>query len=133
MGGDGVDDFVGFAITLDEISASDGVRAFDFVVDGFANVMKEPGALGGGDVKTEFGGHEAHEMGNFDGVVEDVLGVAVAKVEAAKDFEDFEVERREAGLGDGFVGEAKYSFVHLFVDLGDDFFDSAGMDAAIED
>src|ERR1043165_7282120 len=54
-------------------------------------------------------------------------------MEAAENFQDFEVHRGEAGFGNGVIRKAKDGFVHLFVDFGDDFLDAAGMNAAIED
>src|SRR5262249_26177779 len=78
-------------------------------------------------------GHEAHEMGHFNGMVQNVLGVAVAEMEPAENFQNLEVQRRQAGFGDGLFGEAKDGFVHLLVDNGDNFLDATGMNSAIDD
>jgi hypothetical protein len=43
-------------------------------------------------------------MGDFDGMVQNILGVTMAEVEPSKDFEDFEMQRRQSGFGDGFFG-----------------------------
>ena len=61
------------------------VRAVDLVVDGLADVVQQAGALGDLGVGAKFGGHDAGEMSDLDGVVEDVLAVARAVLEAPED------------------------------------------------
>ena len=48
---DGVHDLRGFAETAREIGADDSVAALDLVVDGFAEVVQQAGALGGHGVR----------------------------------------------------------------------------------
>ena len=52
------------------------------MVDGLADVVQQAGALGDLEVGAELGGHDAGQMGDLDGVVEHVLAVAGAELEA---------------------------------------------------
>jgi len=69
MRSDGINNNLGFATTLDELRADNGVRSLDFVVDGFADVVEQAGSFGGGDFQTEFRGHQRHDLGDFNGVI----------------------------------------------------------------
>lgn len=114
MGGDSVDDaFVNFEF-FEDFLADGGVAAFDFVVDGFADVVEEAGFAGDVYVGTEFGGEGGGEEGDFDGVFEDVLAVGGAEAQPAHEFNEVWVEAGDAGLVDGFFTE--------FFDDGVDFF-----------
>ena len=110
---------------------TNGVGAFDFVVERFANVVQEAGFFGGDGVEAHFGGHEGHELGDFDGLVQDVLGEAVAEFERAEAFGDFGVHGRQAEAKDGVFAGFDDVLVHFAADFGDDFFDAGGVDAAI--
>ncbi|NJK33378.1 MAG: hypothetical protein HC927_13805, partial [Deltaproteobacteria bacterium] len=56
-----------------------------------------------GGVEPEFAGHEAADVGDLDAVLEDVLAVAGAIVQAAHDIEDFLVDAGELGVGGGVL------------------------------
>ena len=51
MRGHAVDYVFGFTVTLDELCPDDGVGAFDFVIDGLADVVQQTGPLGCGNVE----------------------------------------------------------------------------------
>src|SRR4051812_2952961 len=81
-----VDDDFGFPESLDQISADKGMRSFHFMSERLANVMEQPGAFGDPDVEPQLRGHKAHEVCDFDRMIEQVLRIAVAEMQAAKDF-----------------------------------------------
>jgi len=108
------------------------VSAFDFVVDCFADVVKESGTFGRPNVEAHLGGHHTHEVRDFDGVFEDVLGKAVAEFQAAEKFDDLEVHRGNTGAADGVFAGADDGFIHFLRDFGHDLLDARRMDAAIQ-
>ena len=58
-----------FPVTLDQLCPDDRVRTFHFVTDGLADVVQQAGAFGELNVHAQFGGHQAHQLGNLDGMV----------------------------------------------------------------
>src|ERR1051325_6172612 len=106
---------------------------FDALIARLAEVMEEAGAFGGEEVEAEFGGHEGHEVGNFDGMVEHILGEAVAESEPAEDFDNLDIHGRQADALDGVFAGAEDALGHLLADLGHDLFDAGRMNAAVED
>ena len=83
VGSHSIDHVLRFAAAAQNVRADEGVRAFDFVVHGLADVVKQSGPFGGGDVEAHFRGHHGHEMGDFDGMFQHVLRKAVADSGAA--------------------------------------------------
>ena len=65
------------------------MAAFDVVIDRFADVVENAGPFGDGGVQSEFGCHNAHELRRLDGVLQYVLGIAVAEFEAAENTDQF--------------------------------------------
>ena len=57
VGVDAVDDVLAFLKLLCEVYADGDVRAFDFMVDGFADIVEKSSALGERYVATELGRH----------------------------------------------------------------------------
>src|SRR5205823_415614 len=100
MRGDAVDHIFGFTVTLDELCPDDGVGAFDFVIDGLADVVQQAGPLGGGNVEPQFRPHQSHQLGDFDRVIQDVLRKTVAEAKPAQSLDDFDVHRRQSELED---------------------------------
>src|SRR5450756_1567172 len=86
---DGVAHALRLAVLLAELLRDVGVRTVDLVVHGLADVVQQAGALGDLDVGAQLGGHDAGEMGDLDGVVEHVLAVAGAVLEAPEDSDEF--------------------------------------------
>ena len=79
------------------------VRAVDLVVDRLADVVQQAGALGDLDVGAELGGHDAGEVGDLDGVVQDVLAVARAELEAAEDLDELGRHAVDVGVEAGLL------------------------------
>ena len=58
--------------------------AFDLVVHGLADVVQQTRALGSLNVQTQLRGHQAHQVRDFDGVLQDILRKTVPKAQAAQ-------------------------------------------------
>ena len=59
-----------------------------FVVEGFSDVVEQADAACDGVIEVEFCGHQTHESGDFDAVLEDILGVAGAVFESAEGLDE---------------------------------------------
>ena len=70
---DGVDDRGRLAVAAREVGADDGMGTLDLVVDGLAEVVEQARTLSEAGVDAELGGHDGAELGDLDGVLEDVL------------------------------------------------------------
>ena len=89
------DNRLAFPKPPDVIGADGGMGAFDFVVERLADVMKQPGPLGEGNLQAQFGGQKPGDMRDFDRVFEEVLAETMAKVQAPEQLDDFRVQRRQ--------------------------------------
>ena len=52
------------AITAGKLGANDSMRSLNVVVDGLAQVVQKTGALGGHNIQTKLGGHNAAQVGD---------------------------------------------------------------------
>jgi len=73
VGFDAVGDVFGEFEASGKVAADDGVGAFDFVVDGLADIVEERAASGGFDVGAHFVGDHGGDVRGFDGVTELIL------------------------------------------------------------
>ena len=76
-----MNDFVWHAIFLGELSTDFSVFAFDFVSDGFANIVEQSSGLGDAFISTNFFGDHTGHVGHFDRVKKHVLTVASTEFE----------------------------------------------------
>src|SRR5262245_27777268 len=106
MAGNGIDHVIRFTEAAEDVRSDERMRAFDFVVDGLADVVEQAGAFGSRDIEVEFGGEQTGEMGDLDGMIEDILRKAVTEPEASEEFRNLRMERGQAGAMDGFLAEA---------------------------
>lgn len=131
---DGVEDgFVFFAVLGGEVHTDLGVTAFGFVVHGFADVVEESGAACESSVETELVGDDLGEVGDFDGVLEDILAVGGAVGELAHGFDDLWMEAFEFEFHRGVFAGFDDFFVDLGADFFGDFFDAGGVHSAVGD
>src|SRR5689334_2210331 len=72
-------------------------------------------------------------MRHLDGMVQDVLRVAVPEMEAAQELQYLEMHRRDPGFHHGFIPEPNDGLIHLGFYLVDDLLDAAGMYPAVFD
>ena len=103
------------------------------MIDGFAEVVKEACSLCRHGVEAELGGHHAAKVGDFEGVVENVLAVGGAIAQATEDLLDLGMEIVDAGIERGLGGSFLDLLVHVTLRLIEHLFDAGGMDAAIAD
>ena len=81
VGLDGVKDLRVFLIFPADVHANLDVGAFNLVAQRLADVMQQAGTLCHGHIHTQLCGHDARQMGYFDGVIQYVLSVRGAVVE----------------------------------------------------
>ena len=114
-----------------DCSADLGVGTLGLVIDSLAHVVEQPAHLGRLDVATEFGGDDRGQPARLDGVDEDVLAVAGAVLEPTEQLDDLRGQGRNAGVVDGLLTGLAHDQVHFCAGLGNDFFDSSGVDASV--
>ena len=100
MGGDAVDDLFVFAMLFEKFGSNQRMRSFDLVVQSLPNVVKQTRFLCAQNVESEFRCHHAAEMGNLDGMGEDVLGETLSKFQATQLGGHFRIQGRKAGFED---------------------------------
>jgi hypothetical protein len=118
-------------VALGDLGADLGVRSFDLVVDGLADVVEQAAHLGGLDVGAELGGDDRGQPAGLDGVDEHVLAVAGAELEPPQELDDLRWQGRNAGVVDGLLAGLAHDEVDFGAGLGHDFLDAAGVDAAV--
>ena len=65
------------------------------MVDGFAEVVQQACALGKRHVDAELGCHQARDMRDLDGVVQNVLTIGRAVFLAAQELDDLDARRQD--------------------------------------
>ena len=98
---DGVDDDGIFLVLLGKLDAQLDVAALHLMVDGFAEVVQQACALGKRHVDAELGCHQARDVRDLDGVVQNVLTIGRAVFLAAQELDELGVQVVDAGLKGG--------------------------------
>ena len=109
------------------------MRAVDLVVDRLADVVQQAGALGDLDVGAELGGHDAGEVRDLDGVVEHVLAVAGAVLEAPEDPDELGRHAVDVGVEAGLLAGLLDGRLDLGLRLAVHLLDARRVDAAVGD
>ena len=109
---DSVDNGLVFAESTSKVSADHGMVAFDFAVDGLADVVQQAGTLGGNGIEAKLACHDAAKVGNLERVVQDVLAIRRAIAQTAERAHEFGVDIMDAGIERGLLA----SFLHTLVD-----------------
>ncbi len=86
------------AVTLGKFCPDNGVSTFNFVVNGFAQVVQQAAHLGNGNVRAKFTCDHPRKVGSFDAVGVLVLSIAGAELETPQQFDDLRVQARYACL-----------------------------------
>ena len=81
---DGIDHLRRFVVFLRDIRRYLVMRAFDLVVDGFADIVQQRGAFAERDVEPEFAGDSARKPGDFQRMLQLVLSVGSAVFQFAE-------------------------------------------------
>src|SRR5688572_29437538 len=124
-------DLLRLAVTAKKVRSDQRVRAFDLVIDGLADVMQRSPARGSAHAQTPSTRHEADNVRDLHGVMENILRKAVAKLEAPEQLHDFGMYGRQPCLLHGFFPGSHARFVYLSRNFCDDLFDARGVNAAI--
>lgn len=109
------------------------MRTLHLVVDGLADIVQQACALGGVNIRAQLGGHHARKVRDLDGVLQDVLAVTRAVMQAAEHLHKLGVQAADAGLQHGALALRLDDGVHLAAGLVDHLFNVRGMDAAVGD
>ena len=95
--------------------------------------MQQACALGKRHVDAELGCHQARDVRDLDGVVQNVLTIGRAVFLAAQELDELGVQVVDAGLKRGAFALDLDGVVDLAAGLFDHVFDAGGMDAAVGD
>ena len=131
MRGDRVHDLEGKAVARRDGRADRRVRTLDLVVDRLAHVVEEAAGLRGQHVSPELRGDDRGEAAGLDDVVQHVLAVAGAELEASEEARDLGRQAGHAGVVRGRVAGLADDQVHLGASLRHDLLDPAGMDPPV--
>ena len=128
---DGMDDVLLLAETARQVGADDGMAALDLVVDGLAQVVQEPRALGRDGVEPELRGHDAREVGHLERVVQHVLAVGGAVAQAAERAHELGMQVVDARVEGGLLARLLHALVHERLGLAEHLLDARRMDAPV--
>ena len=109
------------------------MAAFDLVVNSLAQVMEQTGTLGSGHIGAQFGGQQAGDMGDFDGMVQHVLTVTGAVMHPAKQLDFLWVQAVDVGLQYSPFPFCLDDLFHLAFGLLHHLLDAGRVDAAVGD
>ena len=131
VGFDGVDDDGIFLVLPGKIGAQLYMAAFHLVVNGLAQVMEQAGTLCHGDVHAKLRGHQTGDMGNLNGVVQNVLTVRGTVLLASQNLDQFGVQVVNAGLIAGALALFADGAVNFLARLFHHVLNAGGMNAAV--
>ena len=111
----------------------DGVRAVDLVVIALPMSCSRPARLAIFDVGAQLGGHDAGEVRDLDGVVEHVLAVARAVLEAPEHLDQLGVQAGHVGVEAGLLAGLFHLLLDLCLGLAVGLLDARRVDAPVGD
>ena len=88
---DGVNHFRVFLEFFGDVNADGDMRALDLMVNGFADVVQQAGALCQRRIDAQLRRHVAGQMRHFDGMAQNVLPIARPEAETAEDLDELGV------------------------------------------
>ena len=128
-----IDDFLRLLVLTCKVCTDLNVRAFDFMVDGFADVMQETGALCKRHITAELCCHDPREMRDFYGMIEHALPVTCTVAHTAKNFDKFRMDAVHPCIKDCLLARFLDAHIDFMLRLFDHLFDTCWMDAPILD
>ena len=133
VSGNRVHNFFRFATPSCDFRADFRVRPLHLLIHGLSDVVQHAAALGELDIQSQFRRHRPRKVGDLNGVLKLVLAIAGSELQPPEAFDLARVQIMYPHIeGGSFAGVHDHLF-HLFCALLDDFFDAAGMDAAVAD
>ena len=130
---DGVHDGLGLVHAASKVGTDERVRAFDLVVDGLAEVVQQSGTLRELHVDAELGRHDAGEVADLERVLEHVLAVARAELQAAERADEFGVQPVDTAVEGGLLAGLVDLLADELLGLVEHLLDASRMDAAVGD
>ena len=108
---DGVDDVLLLPVLPAELHTQGHMGALHLMVHSLADIVQQTRPLGGLHVGAQLGGHQAGNVADLDGVLQNVLTVAGAVPQAAQHFLQLRVQAPDAGLQHGALALGAIRFV----------------------
>ncbi len=129
----GIDDLGVFAVLLGKVSADLRVRAFDFMVDRFPEVMEQACPPRQLLVHAALGSHHTRKVGHLTRMHEHVLSVARPEPEPPQELDDFGVDIVEPQVEGRLLALVLHGDIQVFLDLFRDLLDARRVNAAVQD
>ena len=121
-----------FFITTHQLFAQLDVRAFVFVIEGFADVVNQRGAFANLNVGADFSRNRGRKRRDFHAVFENILTVRGA-IKQTPEYFEHRFGQAHADFGCGFIRGFAHFGLHFESRLVDHVFDARRMNAAIGD
>ena len=109
------------------------MRAFDLMIDGFSDVVKEPGPLGLFHIESELRRHDAAEEGHLQRMLIDILRKARPVFEPADQLHQLRVHSMDPHIKRRLLPGLPDRNLHLLFHFLDDLLDPGRMDPAVTD
>ena len=122
-----------FSIFSENFAGDESVGAFHLKIDRFAEVMQESGAFRHLNVRPDFRREHRADVRNFHGVVENILPVRTSVFHFTQKMNDFGRKSGDSRFEDGALSGFDDANLDLRLRFFDDLFDSAGMNASVND
>ena len=133
MRGDGIDDLRRFTVLARQLRADDRVRTFDFMIHGLADIVQQRGPARLFFIQTQLRRHRTANERRFDGMEQHVLRVTVTILEPAQELDDLRMNAVNTDIENRLLTGLANRLVELLLRFAHDFFDTAGMNAAVGD
>ena len=131
--GDAVDDGRILAVLGRHFDAELDVGAVVLVGEDLADIVQQRAPLGEIDVELQLGGHHAGEIGDFLGMLEDVLAVRGAVLHPPDQFHQLGMHAANSGVVHRLLPRLDDAGIDVRLRLFHDLFDAARVDAAVGD
>ena len=128
-----VNDFGPFTEATSKVGTDNGMGSFDFMVDSFAEVMKQTRALSRNRIKAELRSHNAAQVRDLERMVQDALAKRGAESKATKRANKFRVQVMDANVERRLLASLLDLLVHELFSLRVHLFDAGRVDAAVSD
>src|SRR5580700_564214 len=120
----GMNDFWRLPKTTGHLSTDNGMWPLDLLIDGFAHVVQERSRLTYIYIGTQLVSNSSRQYRDFDGMGQHVLPIAGAKVQAAKNFEQFWLQPMHIRLHRSAFTGFTDNHLHFLAGFGNDLFDT---------
>ena len=126
-----MDDFRTFVVLLADIYANLYMRAFNFSSQSLTNFVQQTGTPCHVGIQSQFRGKNAAELGNFDGMLQDILPVAGTVIEPSQQLDHFVVDAVNIGFQNSMFAFCTNPLFHFSFCLFHHFFNFGRVDSAV--